>query len=577
MFYENGNKVQIFVPEEFEGQRLLLRGRVLRIRDKGKLIWLDIMFEGKIYQAFINDKDEQLLETVKKVTTESVIALVGKLQKKPAPNLNIDFGYHELVVDKIEYLSIADPLPFNPHFEEAGETLMQQYRFLTLRKSEYYKNLQTRSRITNFIRNYMESEEFLEIETPTLVKSTPEGARDFLVPSRIHKGEFYALPQSPQLYKQVLMQSGIERYFQIARCYRDEALRGDRQLEFTQIDIEAAFYGQQNIRNLVFDMMRQLFDEMNEKLVTENEFYLTPNISYGASMACYGTDKPDLRFGLDLNHDSDGIYIVAPKAMTGKERSAIFEWVKMYMETLRHTVPFNVWSSSNAEKFSSEKPELFSEVSKEKEYTVFFLQDSTVYNNEEVNYSSTTLKLAGELRNFIGRTYFLSPDAPHAMCWITYFPMFEYSAEENRYVSMHHPFTRPTSVEEFQKDPFKSSANAYDLVIDGVEVGGGSVRIHEPELQKQIFNLLGVENHEEKFGGLLAAYKYGAVPHAGLALGLDRLCTFFGKSKKIGDYIAFPKNMNGYEAMFSCPSIVDQNQLKELKIEITKEDNNGRK
>ena len=585
MFYENGSKVIVFVPEELEGQTLNLRGRVLRIRDKGKMIWLDILHEGRVYQAFFNDANDELLAQAKKITPESVVSVIGVLVKKPAPNVNIDFGTHEVVVEKIAYLSISESLPFNPHFDEVGEALSQQYRFLALRNVEYHNNIRTRSRVTTFVRNYLVGEDFLEIETPTLVKSTPEGARDFLVPSRIHTGSFYALPQSPQLYKQVLMQSGFEKYFQIARCYRDEALRGDRQLEFTQIDIEASFYKHGDIRNLMFRMIKELFAEMGEQLVQENEFYFTPNIAYSAAMACYGTDKPDLRFGLELYYSDEGVYIVAPRAMSGKERSVIFEWTQSYMTTLRHSAPFSIWSSTNAEKFEKENIEIYHAVIDEyKDYTVFFLKDEkvrkdfvTTINGREIHgkepsYSSLTLKLAGELRNFIGRSYFLPENAPHAMCWISDFPMFEYSEEEQRYVSMHHPFTRPSRIEDFENNPYECTANAYDLVIDGVEVGGGSVRIHEPELQAKVFELLGLKNSDEKFGGLLKAYKYGANPHAGLALGLDRLCTFFGKSKKIGDYIAFPKNMHGYEAMFNSPSSVDESQLKELHIKIDLKD-----
>lgn len=571
MYYQSGHKIPKNALEGAVGSRLMLRGRVLRIRDKGQLVWLDIMHEGQIFQAFCNDSNRDVLIQAKKITSESVVVLKGILAKKPEAN---NTSAYELVVDTIEYLSISDALPYNPHFDNAAESIQQQYRFLTLRNATYYKNLKQRSKITNFVRNYLSTADFLEIETPTLVKSTPEGARDFLVPSRVNTGTFYALPQSPQLYKQVLMQSGFEKYFQIARCYRDEALRGDRQLEFTQIDIEASFYGQKEMRTLIIGMIKELFKVMDEELVWNNEYYLTPHISYNSAMSCYGTDKPDLRFGLELQYTKHGIYLAVEKVMTGKERNNIFDWTRTFMSTMRFDVPLSIYTSGNEERLHLENSEIYYKLNNTS-YTIFFLNDEKVWSQDgSLIYSNSTLKLAGELRNYIGRNFLMKDKTPHAGCWVTHFPMFEKSEEEGRYVSMHHPFTRPSNEKEFKESPYTCNADAYDLVIDGVEVGGGSVRIHEPELQKKVFELLGLTDYGDKFGGLLEAYKYGAAPHAGLALGLDRLCTFFGESKKIGDYIAFPKNMHGYEAMFGCPSTVEEKQLEELNIKISKNGNN---
>jgi len=556
--------------KEIENQKCLINGRILRIRDKGKMLWIDILSNGEIYQTYFSEENPETILRAKKFTPESVVSLCGILKEKPNPNINITFGTHEIVVEKILYYSIAQNLPFNPHTDNVSEELSQKHRYLTLRNQEYYQNIKRRSEITSFVRRYFEDEGFLEIETPTLVRSTPEGARDFLVPSRFYPGEFYALPQSPQLYKQILMQSGFSKYFQIARCYRDEALRGDRQLEFTQIDIEACFYTQNEIIYLLTNMVNNLFQKFEINLVWNNIHYLTPHISYDVSMLNYGTDKPDLRFGLELQYVESGIFISVDKIMSGKERSNIYNWMNMFFSTIDSElkINFSIWNSNNFNKIKEENLEVYDKVKNEEEYTIFFLRDETVFINGALNYSNQTLKIAGELRNYIGRTFFIEENTPHAACWINDFPMFEWSSEENRFISVHHPFTRPTDVEKFKISAYDTKANAYDLVIDGVEVGGGSVRIHEPELQKEIFELLVIKNYEEQFGGLLNAYQYGSVPHAGLALGLDRLCTFFGESKKIGDYIAFPKNMKGIEHMLKSPTKIEEKQLSELKLKI---------
>lgn len=543
MYYLDGTKIEIFIPEERENQKLLLRGRIFNVRDMGKMVWLDVIDNGLIYQAYVSSDNLECLNIAKTLTLESVISVVGHLYKKPNPNLKIHYGTHELVIDSFVYYSISEQLPFNPHTDSVSDDLLQQNRFLTLRTEDLHKNIISRYNITKEVRKFLDEESFIEIETPTLVKSTPEGARDFLIPSRLYVGHFYALPQSPQLYKQILIQSGFNKYFQIARCYRDEALRGDRQLEFTQIDLEVAFFTQEEIKNLSINLISHIFKSFNKKLILQRE------ITYKESMFLYGNDKPDLRFELKIHTTDVGLYIKTPRSMTNKERSAIYEWFKIYSETCNFKEKLLIINDNNKSQF----PHVHIESE-----TAFYFNDT----------KTEIRKILGELRNHIGRSYFLNDDC-HVCCWINDFPMFEWSAEEDRFVSMHHPFTRPKNVEYFLENPYDSIADAYDLVIDGVEIGGGSVRIHEPELQKKVFDLLGTP--VDRFEGLLRAYNYGATPHAGLAFGLDRLCTFFGQSKKINDYIAFPKNMKGVEHMLKCPTTIDKKQLDELKININEE------
>ena len=530
------------------GTELIVQGRVLSFRNQGQIAFIDLYSLDQILQIVILKPDDIKEKNI--LRRDTVIQCSGILEIRQKSNDKIVNGQVELILKDLTILSISQEYPFDTNASNTSEELQNQYRFLKLRGQELQHNLVVRNNIKKGIYKKLINADFIEIETPTLVKSTPEGARDFLVPSRLHKGEFYALPQSPQLYKQILMQSGFEKYFQFARCYRDEDLRGDRQLEFTQIDIEVAYYGTVYLKQLIRSCILDVFHSNNHTFMSTD----FEEMSYQEAWQKYGSDKPDIRFDSILKDLKNIVYFILPQKFTSKERSELATYINTRKTASSLDLQIKIFADSNSDKLETELKNTFKE-----DETLFYFQGDDAYQ---------VRKFAGEIRAYLGKKYIINNKKQHAALWIVDFPMFEKN-QEGQYTSVHHPFTRPKNIKEFLNNPYTSLADAYDLVIDGVEVGGGSVRIHEPELQQTVFELLGTD--ASQFEGLISAYKFGAVPHCGLALGFDRLVTFFGESSKIADYIAFPKNMQGIEYMLNSPSKVSVTQLNELGLRRKKE------
>lgn len=579
------------LTESAIGESVVLKGWVQRRRDLGGLIFIDLRDRSGIVQIVFNpDISKEALEKAEKVRNEYVLDVRGQVVKREdsTVNPNIATGKIEVLVSDITVLNEAKTPPFIiEEGTEAAEEIRLKYRYLDLRRPDMYAIFKMRSDITKTIRNFLDDEGFLDMETPILTKSTPEGARDYLVPSRVHAGEFFALPQSPQLFKQLLMVSGFDKYYQIARCFRDEDLRADRQPEFTQVDIEASFMSQDDIRDMMERMMAKIM------LVTKNIKIETPFpiLKYDDAMARFGSDKPDTRFGMELKDVSQlvkdsGFKVFSGTVSSGGQVKAIvvkdaadhysrkdidalgeftarygakgLAWLKVEEAALKGPI---------AKFFSeSEQAELRQELSAQLGDLILFVADK----------SSVVADALGALRLKLGKDLKLIDESVYQFLWVVDWPLLEYDEEAGRYSAAHHPFTMPVreDIDKLETNPAEVKAQAYDLVLNGYELGGGSLRIFESDIQKKMFKALGFSEEEakEKFGFLLEAFEYGTPPHGGIALGLDRLVMLLSGSNSLRDTIAFPKTASASDLLMKAPDVVSEQQLQELHLHLAKEE-----
>lgn len=564
-------------------KEVTLAGWVQKVRNKGGLIWVDLRDRYGVTQLILEEgsTDKQLLDKAASLGREFVVQAKGKVVERAAKNDKMPTGDIEIRVSAIEVLNPAKVPPFIIEDEtDGGDELRMKYRYLDLRRNVVREKLQLRHRMMQETRKYMDGQNFIEVETPVLIKSTPEGARDFVVPSRVNPGEFYALPQSPQTFKQLLMVSGFDRYFQIVKCFRDEDLRADRQPEFTQIDCEMSFVTQEDILNTFEGLVKHLF--RNVKGIELEE---VKRMTFADAMKFYGNDKPDLRFDMkfaELNSVAKGkgfsifdqaeliIGICAKGASeyTRKQLDELTDWVKRPQIGAKGLVyvKFNTDGSlkSTVDKFYSQEDLKAWAVVMGAEPGDLML----VLSGDE----KATRKQMSELRLKMGEDLGLRDKAVYKPLWVVDFPLLEWDEETKRFHAMHHPFTSPKreDIPMLETDPGAVRANAYDMVINGVEIGGGSIRIHDRATQQLMFKHLGFTDEEaqKQFGFLMEAFEYGAPPHGGIAFGFDRLCAIFGGSDSIRDYIAFPKNNSGRDVMIDSPSTIAEEQLKELSIQV---------
>ena len=573
--------------EENIGSHVVLNGWVSIRRDLGGVIFIDLRDRYGITQVvFEPHYNLDAHELGKKLRSEFVVSIEGNVRKRPegTENALLPTGNIDVMVDKLIILNHAEtpPFPIEESIDVSEDTRLK-YRYLDLRRPKMQRNMILRHKLYQSARRYFDAMDFIEIETPVLMKSTPEGARDFIVPSRMHKGKFYALPQSPQQYKQLLMVSGFDRYFQIVKCFRDEDLRADRQPEFTQIDLEMSFVDVDDVFVFMEGLMKQLFKELKGYDI---ELPLK-RLSYEEAMERYGSDKPDLRFGLEMVTLNDVFanaeFRVFKDALnsngiiTGLLAKGCGEYTRNQLDVLtdfakKHGAGGLIWMrvkendlEAPIAKFLSddEKKGIIEKLGAEQGDLLFML----------TGLKTKTLNIMGHLRlEMARRLELIKPDAKPALLWVTEFPLFEWDEETGRYYAMHHPFTAPRVEDEqyMESDPARVYARAYDLVLDGNEIAGGSIRIHNSELQAKMFKALGISDEEaqEKFGFLMNAFKYGAPPHGGMAFGLDRLSMLFSGESSIRDVIAFPKTSSGTSLMDESPSHVDEHQLKELHIKL---------
>jgi aspartyl-tRNA synthetase len=567
------------------GQTVTLSGWVQGIRDKGSLLWIDLRDRYGITQITIETENapKEIIENARTLGREFVISVTGKVIERYSKSDKIATGAIEITPEKLTILNAAITPPFTIEDDtDGGDDLRMKYRYLDLRRNPVRKNLELRHRIAIETRNYLDKLNFLEVETPVLIKSTPEGARDFVVPSRMNPGEFYALPQSPQTFKQLLMVGGFDRYYQIVKCFRDEDLRADRQPEFTQIDCEMAFVEQEDILNTFEGLVRNLF-----KTVKGIDIPTLSRMTYADAMKYYGNDKPDIRFEMkfvEMNSivkgqnfkvfdDAQlvvGICAKGAAEYTRKQLDELTEFVKRPQIGATGLV-YARYNTDGTIKSSVDK--FYNEEELKKWASAFNAQPGDlilILAGEE----NRTRKAMSELRLEMGNRLGLRDKNTFACHWVIDFPLLEYSEETSRWHAMHHPFTspKPEDIELLGTNPGAVRANAYDMVINGVEVGGGSIRIFNKELQARMFELLGFtkEEAQAQFGFLMNAFEFGAPPHGGLALGFDRLCSLFGGADGIRDFIAFPKNNSGRDVMIDSPSTIAQAQLDELMINVKK-------
>ena len=566
------------------GDVITLNGWVQKVRNLGGVIFIDLRDRSGIMQLVVRPESSSY-EVASNLKGEYVIKVTGEIVAREKANSNIPTGEIEVDVKTIELLNKSLELPFEvSDTTTALEDTRLKYRYLDLRRNTLSSNLITRHKITLAVRNFLDSERFIEVETPVLCKSTPEGARDYLVPSRVNKGKFYALPQSPQIFKQLLMVGGIERYFQIAKCFRDEDLRADRQPEFTQIDIEMSFVDEDDVMSLAERLVAHVFKEIKG---IDIKLPLM-KMKYDDAIEKYGSDKPDLRFGMEIN-DITGIFsnteigffksnienggvinaIVAKGAASKysrKEIDKLTDYVKTYKASGLAYVKLEDEISGSIVKLMSdeEKTNLVSKLSLEKGDIVFIISD-------KYNVTKTAL---GALRCKLARDLNLIDSSDYKLLWVVDFPSFEWSEEEGRFMATHHPFTAPKDedVDKLLTDKAHCYSKAYDIVINGYEAGGGSIRIHDEAVQEKMFEALELtpEQIKSKFGFFVDALKYGTPPHGGLAFGLDRLTMLLTGTENIRDVIAFPKTASASDLMSECPNVVDDAQLKELGIKIEK-------
>ena len=568
------------------GKQVTLKGWVHKRRDFGELIFIDLRDRSGVVQVVVDQQrvsDHAVVENAKEVRSEYVIEIRGKVTERAADRKNpkIATGEIEVVADHVQILNRAETPPFAIEDDTtAAEELRLKYRYLDLRRPALGSNLVLRSRVAFKMRDYMHRNGFLEIETPILTKSTPEGARDYLVPSRVHRGHFYALPQSPQLFKQLLMVSGLDRYYQIARCFRDEDLRSDRQPEFTQLDIEASFIDEEFIYSLIEGMFAEIFPEVG--IPIETPFL---RMSWQEAMDRFGIDRPDMRFGMeliDLREFAEaiefapfrgtlsegglvrGIVVPGGASFSRKRLDELTEYVKLFGATGLVSVKFDADRTSSIRKFMTPSGlDVLQQKSKAADGDLVLI----VAGKPTVVYDAL-----GNLRLKVAREEKLIPDNSWKFLWVVDFPLLEHDEKANRYVARHHPFTSPKldQVDTLDSDPGNTLARAYDVILNGLELGGGSIRIHDSELQSKMFRTLGIGEDEarERFGFLLDAFRFGAPPHGGIALGLDRMVMLMARASSIRDVIAFPKTTSGQDLMTDAPSAVDAPQLRELSIRV---------
>src|ERR1017187_9641772 len=579
-------------------EKVTLSGWVHKVRDIGPIVFIDLRDRYGITQLQIvipnSHKDhpsgimvlnhEVKKEFLAKLGREFVIQVKGTVHERSNKNLKIPTGEIEIMVEELEVLNTSKLPPFTiEENTDGGEEQRMKYRYLDLRRDNVRKNLELRHKMSREVRNYLDGQQFIEVETPVLIKSTPEGARDFVVPSRMNQGEFYALPQSPQTFKQLLMVAGFDRYYQLVKCFRDEDLRADRQPEFTQIDCEMSFVQQEDVLNMFEGLVKHLF-----KAVKGIEIDKMPRMTYADAMMFYGNDKPDIRFEMkfvemkDLVKGKDfkvfdeaelvvGICVKGCAVYTRAQLDELTEFVRKPqigskgMIYLRHNLDGTLKSS--VDKFYNED-EL-------KKWSATFNSNPgdlilILAGNED-----KTRKALSELRLEMGTRLGLRNKNTFAPLWVLDFPLLEWNDDTKRWHAMHHPFTspKPEDISQLDLNPRKVRANAYDMVINGIEIGGGSIRIHNKELQGKMFRILGFsdEDAQAQFGFLMNAFEYGAPPHGGIAFGFDRLCSLFGGSDSIRDFIAFPKNNSGRDVMIDSPSTISDEQLKELGIQVKNE------
>jgi len=562
-------------------KEVTLTGWVQRLRDKGSLLWVDLRDRYGITQLFLEEgkTDPALLQAARQAGREYVLKVTGTVVERLSKNDKMPTGDVEIRVTSIEVLNTSKTPPFTIEDNtDGGDDLRMKYRYLDLRRNVVRESLQLRHKMAQQTRVYLDSLNFIEVETPVLIKSTPEGARDFVVPSRMNPGEFYALPQSPQTFKQLLMVSGFDRYYQIVKCFRDEDLRADRQPEFTQIDCEMAFITQEDILYTFEGLVRHLF-----KNVKGIDMPSVPHMSYDDAMKYYGSDKPDTRFDMKFVELNDvaqgkgfqvfdsaelvvGICAKGCAEYTRKQLDELTEFVKKPQIGAKGLVYVQckadgTFKSSVDKFYSAEELKKWAEKFNAQPGDLLFVLSGD---------ADKTRKALNELRLKMGDALGLRDKNKFAALWVIDFPLLEWSEDTNRWHAMHHPFTspKPEDMKLLDSDPGKVRANAYDMVINGTEVGGGSIRIHDRATQQLMFTKLGFSEEEAKkqFGFLMEAFEYGAPPHGGIAFGFDRLCSLFGGADSIRDFIAFPKNNSGRDVMIDTPSTISQEQLNELNI-----------
>ncbi|GAB3262006.1 aspartate--tRNA ligase [Larkinella harenae] len=576
---------------EHVNTQVILCGWVQRIRDKGGLIWIDLRDRYGLTQLLLEEgqTDPAVIEMARSLGREFVLKATGNVIERKSKNPNLPTGDIEVRLEQLEILNPAKLPPFLIEDEtDGGDDLRMKYRYLDLRRNSVRKNLELRHKMAQQTRIYMDGQDFIEVETPVLIKSTPEGARDFVVPSRMNPGEFYALPQSPQTFKQLLMVSGFDRYYQIVKCFRDEDLRADRQPEFTQIDCEMSFITQEDILQMFEGLVRHLFKTVKGIHLDE-----VPRMAYADAMRRYGSDKPDTRFGMEfveLKGAFDTIDLTSGKNFgvfdsaeivvginakgcadyTRKQIDELTDYVKRPqigakgLIYVRYNTDGTIKSSVDKFYPEADLKQWVARFQAEPGDLLLILSGDTAKARKQLN----------ELRLEMGTRLGLRDPNQFSALWVLDFPLLEWGEEENRWFAMHHPFTspKPEDIALLETNPGDVRANAYDMVINGTEVGGGSIRIFQRELQSKMFDLLGFTPEEAKaqFGFLLEAFEFGAPPHGGIAFGFDRLCSIFGGADSIRDFIAFPKNNSGRDVMIDSPSIIAQAQLEELQIAVAK-------
>ena len=564
---------------------VILTGWVQRTRDKGSLLWIDLRDRYGITQLFLEEgkSDAALLQTARTLGREFVIKVEGTVAERHSKNANIPTGEIEIKVSSLEILNQSKTPPFTIEDEtDGGDDLRMKFRYLDLRRNPVRESLQLRHKMAQQTRVYLDNLNFIEVETPVLIKSTPEGARDFVVPSRMNLGEFYALPQSPQTFKQLLMVSGFDRYYQIVKCFRDEDLRADRQPEFTQIDCEMSFVGQEDILKIFEGLVRHLF-----KTVKGVDLKEVPRMTYADAMKYYGSDKPDTRFDMKFEELNDvakgkafsvfddahlvvGICAKGCSGYTRKQLDELTEFVKKPQVGAKGLVYIRCEQNGT---YKSSVDKFFDEIELAR-----FAQKLNAEAGDLLlilaGEKDKTRKALSELRLQVASQLGLRDKNKFAALWVLDFPLLEWNEETQRWHAMHHPFTSPKreDIALLDTNPGEVRANAYDMVLNGTEIGGGSIRIHDRATQQLMFTKLGFSDEEAKrqFGFLMDAFEFGAPPHGGIAFGFDRLCSLFGGADSIRDYIAFPKNNAGRDMMIDTPSTISEEQLKELGIQVKK-------
>jgi len=565
------------------GEEVMLSGWVQKSRDLGGMTFVDLRDRYGITQLVFNmETHAGLCKEARKLGREFVLRVTGKVAERSNKNPQMPTGEIEILVEKLEVLNSSLTPPFTiENNTDGGEDLRMKYRYLDLRRKAVRENLQLRHRMAFEIRKYLSEQGFLEVETPVLIKSTPEGARDFVVPSRMNPGEFYALPQSPQTFKQLLMVAGFDKYFQIVKCFRDEDLRADRQPEFTQIDCEMAFVERDDVLDAFEGLARHLFRTIKEVEI-EGEF---PKMLYSEAMSRYGNDKPDIRFGMELSEMNElvrgkgfqvfdtveyvgGICAQGCAEYSRKQLDALTDWIRRPQLGMKGLV-YLKYNEDGTLKSSVDK---FYDEADLKQWAELFGAKPGDLILVMAGERELTLKALSELRLEMGNRLELRDPKIFKPLWVVDFPLLEWDEETQRFHAMHHPFTSPyeEDMELFRTDPGKLRAKAYDLVINGVEIGGGSIRIHDEELQKTMFDNLGFtkEEAQKQFGFLMSAFRYGAPPHGGIAFGFDRWVALFAGIESIRDVIAFPKNNAGRDMMIDTPSTISEDQLKELSLKV---------